>query len=423
MQDTFLESVEILNTVINKSNQSKSILQLISTPELQTIVNFPVKMDNGEVKVFFGFRSRYSTLLGPAKGGIRFHPNVNPTLVNKLAFEMMIKCSIAGLPYGGGKGGVVVDPASLSEAELERVSRGYIKAIAHNIGANIDVPAPDVGTNGKIMQYMLNEYETVKNVKEPAVITGKPVDLGGSVFRIEATGYGVAYITNLFAKQHNLQPNATAVAIHGFGNLGSYAAQYLYNMGYKVVAISDMDGGVYNKNGLNVPEILKVYRNSSKGFVTLYSPEMASVIADCTKVTNEELLELDIDVLIPAAIDNVITQTNASNIKAKYIVEGANAPIDNTADEILNQAGKVIIPDVLANSGGVTVSYFEWYQNLHNEKWDEEKVKNALSQSLDKSFNAIYSKQQANQGFTLRESAFLVALDRLSAEIKNRYFT
>jgi glutamate dehydrogenase (NADP+) len=418
--DIFEEALVILNTISKKSNIHKATLSRLSSPELITTVNFPVLMDNGDIKIFTGYRSRYSTILGSAKGGIRFHHKVNLSLVSRLAFEMMIKCAIAGIPFGGGKGGVILDTSTVSNSELERIARGYIKAIAYAIGTDIDVPAPDVGTNATILGYMIDEYEKVKNVKEPAVLTGKPIHLGGSLFRTEATGFGVANITNLFVKKLGKQPQDMKIAVQGFGNVGSFANKFLSELGFKIVAISDVGGGFYNENGIDVNAVFNAYYSPNNKTKSLYDDTLHSITKDYKKIANNDLLELKVDILIPAAIDGVITVDNVNKVKATYIVEGANAPINDEANSILEQKNIQIVPDVLATSGGVIVSYFEWYQNKHNEKWEETKVKARLTEHLQKAFDNMYAIKDKQQEESLRTCAYLNALDLLDkAFLKN----
>ncbi len=420
MIDIFEEALTILNKIAKKSNINKATLDRLSSPELITTVNFPIVMDNGDVKIFTGYRSRYSTLLGSAKGGIRFHHKVNLSLINRLAFEMMIKCAIAGIPFGGGKGGVILDTSTVSSSELERISRGYIKAIAYAIGTDIDVPAPDVGTNATILGYMIDEYEKVKKIKEPAVLTGKPISLGGSLFRTEATGFGVANITNLFVKKLGKKPQDMKIAVQGFGNVGSFANKFLSELGFKIVAISDVGGGFYNENGIDVNAVFNAYYSPNNKTKSLYDETLHSITKDYKKIANNDLLELKVDILIPAAIDGVITANNVKKVKATYIVEGANAPIDDEANNILEQSNVEIVPDVLATSGGVIVSYFEWYQNKHNEKWEEVKVKEKLTEHLQKAFDNMYNIKNKQTQESLRTCAYLNALDLLNtALLKN----
>ena len=420
MSRGFLDSVTTLKNVVKILKTSDEVSQFISGPEQLLTVTFPVKMDDGSVKMFTGYRARYSTVLGPAKGGIRFHPRVTDKLIVKLSFEMAIKCAIAGLPFGGGKGGVVVDVAKLSSNELERLSRAYIRAIASDIGAHIDVPAPDMGTNATIISYMLDEYEKIFDQKEPAVITGKPVSLGGSVFRTEATGYGVHMITRFFCEKYNIDPKNTTVAVQGFGNLGSYTVEFLHKAGFKIVAITDAKGGFYNKNGLDVPELLEIIRKSKNKRLFLFDSQLEECFEGSRKIDNDEIISLNVDILIPGAIDGVITEDNAESVKAKYIIEGANLAITEGAEKILIEQNIEVLPDVLCNSGGVTVSYFEWVQNIENEQWDEEKVKKSLEVSMKKAFDTIYFMKNEYPEMTLRESAYAVALNSLVKEIKQR---
>ena len=323
-----------------------------------------MKLDSGDIRYFTGYRVQYNDALGPTKGGIRFHPDVNLEEIKTLAFLMTLKCAVIGLPYGGAKGGVMIEPSRFSKEELERVSRGYIREIRHFIGPQIDIPAPDVNTNSQIMAWMLDEYEKLEGKHVPGVLTGKPILLGGSKAREFSTSMGGAYVLHEMVDSFDMKPKNTTVAVQGFGNVGMHIARILDEWGYKVVAVSDSKSGIYNPKGLKIKDVMKHKEKSGK----------VAKFAGAKEVSNEELLELKVDVLIPAALEDQITKKNAHKIKAKLILEMANAPITPEADEILLDKDIFVIPDILANAGGVVVSYFEWVQNSQNYYWSEKVV-------------------------------------------------
>lgn len=413
LDNIFHDSVNLLNKLGKESGIDPLVLSCVSQPELLTEVNFPVKMDDGQIRIFKGYRSRYSTVLGTAKGGIRFHQDVSQGEVNSLAMWMMIKNSLVGIPYGGGKGGVIVDARTLSQNELERVSRGYVRAIFDVIGEKLDVPAPDVGTNPMVMTWMINEYNTINREPSIGTFTGKPIDIGGSLFRTEATGYGSYVITKLLSEKVGLAPKNTKVAVQGLGNVGYYLAKFLYEEGYKVVAVSDVDGAIYNENGLDIPSIYKELSTAGQG------ASVKTVKVDAKHIDNKELLELDVDILLPAAIENVITTENADRIKAKYIVEAANGPVEPAANEILEKKGIIVAPDVLVNAGGVVVSYFEWIQNLSFYYWDEDEVKEKLIRIMTKAFNRVWKNKETRK-VSMRSAAYAISLTRIESAIKTK---
>jgi glutamate dehydrogenase len=405
MTNTQNEMLKTAQELIKKTGQKLNLAQeeidFIIQPDRVIEVKVPIKMDNGVVKTFVGYRSQHNNVLGPYKGGIRFHQNVSREEVIALSILMTLKCAANNLPLGGGKGGVIVNPKELSEEELERLSRTYAQKITPFIGEDIDVPAPDVNTDGKIMMWMLDEYEKTIGKKSPATFTGKPVEFGGSLGRTEATGRGGVIVMENLLK--TLNKDYQTIAVQGFGNVGYYFAQIAYEKGYKVVALSDSKGGIYNENGLNPQEVMKV------------KEETGSVInfKDGKVISNEELLGLPVDVLVPAALENVITKDNASKIQAKVIIEMANGPITEEAYPILESKGIISAPDILANGGGVIVSYFEWLQNKKNEKWSEDEVNQKLEEQLTTSFNEIY---QISKEFntSLKEAAFISALKKIT---------
>lgn len=407
----------------------------LSLPEKIISVNFPVKMDNGEVRFFHGYRVQFNSLLGPYKGGIRFHPQVEMEEVKALAFWMMIKCAVAGIPMGGGKGGVAVDPKKLSEKELERLSRAYVRTIAADIGPEIDVPAPDVNTNPKIMQWMVDEFIKVKSKDQEsklskkeisylmATFTGKPVEFGGSLGRTEATGKGGFYVLQALLRKikvsSDFQKTKPTVAVQGFGNVGYYIAKFLYEAGFRIVALSDSKGGIMvsdlRKESFN-PELVLACKKEKRSLRGCYCVNSVCDAGKGKIISNEELLLLPVDILIPAALENQITRENADKIKAKIILEMANGPTTSEADEILNKKGITVIPDVLANSGGVTVSYFEWEQNIQGEKWSEEKVNKRLEEKMTQAAQRVWEIAQ-NKKTDLRTAAFISAIERLIQRI------
>ncbi|MFP3213862.1 MAG: Glu/Leu/Phe/Val dehydrogenase [Nitrososphaeria archaeon] len=391
-------------------NLEEDIREILSHPQREVQVSLPVRMDNGKIKVFIGYRVQHNNARGPYKGGIRYHPNVSLDEVRALAMWMTWKTAVLDLPLGGAKGGIVCDPKTLSPGEIERLTRRYAYAISGIIGPYEDVPAPDVYTGPQHMAWIMDTYSILKGHLEPGVITGKPVEVGGSLGRNDSTSRGVAIVVAEAARKLNINIKGATVAIQGFGNVGSNAAIIMAKeYGMKVVAVSDSKGGIYNKSGLNVEKVLAEKEKS--GTVTTYK--------DAEKITNDELLTLDVDVLVPAALEQVITKDNAEKIKAKIIGEGANGPTTPEADEILYQKGTMVIPDILANSGGVTVSYFEWVQNLERLQWPLEEVNKMLEQKMVKAFNDVYEASKKYKT-DMRTAALTVAVSRVSQAIKLR---
>ena len=384
----------------------------VKYPERELKVYIPVKMDDGSTKVFEGYRVQHSSVRGPCKGGIRYHQDVNRNEVKALSAWMSFKCAVADIPYGGGKGGIKVNPGELSQGELERLTRGFTEKIAPIIGEKRDIPAPDVGTNGTVMGWMMDTYSSLEGTSVPGVVTGKPVEIGGSLGRNEATGRGVMLNAKAILKKYNLPVQGTTVAVQGMGNVGSISADLMHEQGYKVVAVSDVSGGVYCASGLNIPEII-AFLDKGKRLLKDYSAEGVS------HITNAELLVCDAYILVPAALENQINETNAGDIKAKLIIEGANGPTTAEADAILASRGIVVVPDILANSGGVVVSYFEWVQNLQRYYWTEEEVNQKLEVAMTKAFNAVYDRAIALDT-TLRLGAYAVALERIVTAKKLR---
>ncbi|NEW08581.1 Glu/Leu/Phe/Val dehydrogenase [Paenibacillus sp. SYP-B3998] len=398
----------VIQAALDKMGCAESLYELLKEPLRLLTVRIPVKMDDGSVKVFTGYRAQHNDAVGPTKGGIRFHPGVTEDEVKALSMWMTIKCGIADLPYGGGKGGIQCDPRTLSFGELERLSRGYVRAISQLVGPTKDIPAPDVFTNSQIMAWMMDEYSRIREFDSPGFITGKPLVLGGSIGRESSTAMGVVLLLREAAHVAGIPIEGARVIIQGFGNAGSFLAQFLHEAGAKVVGISDAQGALYDPEGLDVQYLLD--RRDSFGTVTNLFPNA---------ISNQELLIQDCDILVPAAIENQITEDNAPDIKAKILVEAANGPTTLKATEILTNKGVLIVPDVLASSGGVIVSYFEWVQNNQGYYWNEEEVNEKLQQILKKSFNNVYQLSLQKQ-VDMRLAAYIVGLKRMVEAIKWR---
>ena len=413
--DVFNDALIRVRSYGEAAGVSGEVLDLLMHANSLVQASLPVRMDDGSTQYFTGFRCRYNSTLGPTKGGIRFHPGVTMAEVQALALWMTIKCAVAGLPYGGGKGGVIVDPKALSPMELERLSRAYMRAMADVIGPHTDIPAPDVYTNARIMGWMMDEYEAITRTKAPAVITGKPIRLGGSLGRDDATGRGAFLCIQELAKRRQLEPEKTTVAVQGFGNGGYHVVRLLQDAGYRIVAISDSKGGIYSRDGFDVASIFKI-KHESRRLQAVYCDQSVCELVDHDSISNEELLALDVDILIPAALEGVITEKNAPSIKAPYIVEIANGPIESGADTILEKNATVVIPDVLANAGGVTVSYFEWVQNLQGYRWTLDEVHARLSDVMVSAFGEIWELAE-DKGLSVRSAAYAFALRRIGEAI------
>jgi len=384
--------------------------QMLRRPWRELAVQVPVRMDDGRIEVFNGYRVQHNGARGPYKGGVRFHPEADQEEVRALASLMTWKTALMGLPYGGAKGGVQCDPKQLSEGELNRLTRRYTINIEHLLGPNRDIPAPDLGTNSQIMAWMMDAYGQLHG-HSPAIVTGKPVELGGSLGRESATGQGVAYILQVAASDLGLNLQDVGVVIQGCGNVGSWAARLLHQNGCRVIAVSDVAGGIYNPRGLDIPRLAE-HKMAGSSVVEFSGGE---------GISNTEVLELQCDVLIPAAIDNVITARNASKVKAKVVLEAANHPITVEADNILNDRGIVVLPDILVNAGGVTVSYFEWTQNLQEYRWEEDRVNEELRKVIVRAYRAVHEKARAD-GITYREAAFEIGVGRVAQAINLRGF-
>ncbi len=391
-------------------NLDEGIHKILAKPKRVLTVSLPVKMDDGRIEVFTGFRSQHNDARGPFKGGIRYHPQVTIEEVMALSMWMTWKCAVVGIPLGGGKGGIICNPKNMSNSELERMTRRYAYAISDIIGPYTDIPAPDVYTGGQEMAWIMDTYSTLKgNRGEPALITGKPLPIGGSLGRTEATGRGLSFTVREAAKKQNINMNEAIVVVQGFGNAGQYAAQLVEEQGAKIIAVSDTQGAIINKNGFNVNELIKfkLENKSIRGF------------PGATEINNDELLTTECTILIPAALENQITKDNASRIKTKIVAEAANGPTTPEADQIFYENNILVIPDVLANSGGVTVSYFEWLQNLRREYWSEAEVNERLDVIMTKAFAEVYDAHQ-KYNTNMRTASIALAVNRVAEAIKLR---
>lgn len=399
---------EIISEALNKLGFDEGMYDLIKEPLRMLTVRIPVKMDDGSVKTFTGYRAQHNDAVGPTKGGVRFHPDVDEDEVTALSMWMTLKCGIVDLPYGGGKGGIVCDPRQMSIHEVERLSRGYVRAISQIVGPTKDIPAPDVFTNSQIMAWMMDEYSQMDEFNSPGFITGKPIVLGGSQGRDRSTALGVVIAIEEAAKKRGKTIEGSRFVIQGFGNAGSFLAKFLYDKGAKIVGISDAYGALHDPEGLDIDYLLD--RRDSFGTVT-------NLFEDT--ITNKELFEIDCDILVPAAIANQITEENAHDIKAEIIVEAANGPTTMGATKILSERGILLVPDVLASAGGVTVSYFEWVQNNQGYYWSEEEVNEKLREKLVKAFDTIYNLSE-NRKIDMRLAAYIVGLKRTAEAARYR---
>jgi len=382
-------------------------------PERELKVSFPVRMDDGTVKMYEGYRVQHSSSRGPCKGGIRYHQDSDENEVKALAAWMTFKCAVVGIPYGGAKGAVKVDPSTLSRGELERLTRRFTAMIAPMLGPERDIPAPDINTNGEIMAWIMDTYSMLKGYAIPGVVTGKPLDIGGSLGRPEATGRGVMITTREILKKLNMPVEKTRVAIQGMGNVGSVSAKLLDEQGAVVIAVSDVSGGIYRESGLDIPDILRFLAAKRGNMLKDYEQSGVS------HITNQELLTIKTDVLIPAAMENQINGDNAANIQAKLIIEGANGPTTVEADKILEEKGIIVVPDILANAGGVIVSYFEWVQNIQSLMWDEDEISKAQARIMCKAIETVYENYR-EKNISLRTSAYMIALKKLVTAKKTR---
>ncbi len=406
--DVLASTQTIIREALDKLGYSEDVYELLKEPLRMITVKIPVRMDDGTTKVFTGYRAQHNDAAGPTKGGIRFHPNVTEREVKALSIWMSLKCGIVDLPYGGGKGGIVCDPRTMSFRELEALSRGYVRAISQLVGPTKDIPAPDVFTNSQIMAWMMDEYSRIDEFNSPGFITGKPLVLGGSHGRDSATAKGVTICIREATKKQGFQLEGARVVVQGFGNAGGFLSKFMHDAGAKVIGISDAYGALYDPDGLDIDYLLD--KRDSFGTVTnLFK----------NTISNQELLELDCDILIPAAIENQITEENAHRIKANIIVEAANGPTTLEATKILTERGKLIVPDVLASAGGVTVSYFEWVQNNQGYYWSEEEVEEKLEKIIVRAFNNVYNTA-ATRKINMRLAAYMVGVRKLAEACRFR---
>ncbi|RYU75812.1 Glu/Leu/Phe/Val family dehydrogenase [Hymenobacter persicinus] len=407
-----------LESMMSRFNVATEILGLdeetynvLKAPDKQVIVHIPVTMDNGKVRVFEGYRVVHNTILGPSKGGIRYDKNVHLDEVKALAAWMTWKCAVVDIPYGGAKGGIICEPTTMSAGEIERLTRGYTLALKDVFGPDKDIPAPDMGTGPREMAWLMDEFSKTVGATSPAVVTGKPLVMGGSLGRTEATGRGVMVSALAAMKKLGMDPKKATAAVQGFGNVGSWAAKLLCEQGVTIKAVSDVSGAYWNENGINIDEAI-AYKNEHKGRLDGFQGAVLMENAD-------DLLTTDVDVLVPAAVEDVINEHNAHNIKAKLIVEGANGPTSASADPIINEKGIMVVPDILANSGGVTVSYFEWVQNRQGFKWTEEMVTERADRIMSDAFEKVYATSQKYK-IPMRIAAYVVAIDKVAQTYKFR---
>lgn len=419
MSDIFSDAQTHLTEVLKYVELADDIRERLAHPKFSITVSIPLRMDDGSLRVFTGYRVQFDDTRGPTKGGVRFHPDVSLDEVTTLSFWMTIKCAVAGLPFGGAKGGISVNAKELSNLELERLSRGYIRAIADVIGPKRDIPAPDMYTNATIMGWMSDEYNQIKREQLPGVITGKPVHLGGSLGREAATGQGALYVLQQWSQRQNIQPKQTTIAVQGFGNAGYQFARLAQQAGFRIVALSDSKGALFSEDGLDVDKIMQHKRTRRELKAMLYCDASVCEEAEHTTLSNEELLELNVDVLVLAAMENQITAENANRIQTTQIIEIANGPIDSQADAILSSRNIPVLPDVLVNSGGVTVSYFEWVQNRAGYYWSENEVNEKLKVIMDNEANIIFDLA-TDKKTSLRTAAYIHGVQRIAGAISEK---
>ncbi|NIC05810.1 Glu/Leu/Phe/Val family dehydrogenase [Billgrantia bachuensis] len=388
-------------------------------PTLALQVSVPVRMDDGSLKVFTGWRVQYNDTLGPAKGGIRFHPGVNQEEVTTLSFWMAVKCAVVDLPYGGGKGGVKVDPKQLSRLELERLSRSYVRAIADIMGPDRDIPAPDVNTNPTVMGWMADEFDHLARGKVPAAITGKPPALGGSLGRVAATGRGALHVLDLWAAREQRRPEETTLAIQGFGNAAYHFARLAQERGYRIVAVSDSQGAIYSREGLDPDPIMEQKTQNQRLHDMVYCDDSVCIAEDVEPIERDELLTLEADVLVLAALENQVHEDNVDQVKAGALLEIANGPVTSRADARLEERGVPVLPDVLANTGGVIVSYYEWVQNRSGERWAEEEVNSRLAKRLERQSQLVFERAEREE-ISYRKAAYRQGIERIARAIQLR---
>lgn len=411
----FQDALSQLDLAAQYSHADPETIKRLKYPQSTLEVSIPVRMDDGSLQIFPGYRVRHNNSRGPTKGGIRFHPNVNLDEVRALAFWMTLKCALVGLPFGGAKGGITVDPKKLSRLEVERLSRGFIEQTVNFIGPHTDIPAPDVYTNARIMGWMMDEYSKIMRSHTPGVITGKPIELGGSVGRDDATGRGAYYCIKELERHCGWNPADIRVAVQGFGNAGQHVAALLHRDGYRIVAVSDSQGAIYRDKGFDVPSLIHMKKETQR-VQAVYCEGSVCEMVPAEHIANEALLALDVDLLIPAALESAIRQDNVAAIKAPVIVEVANGPITSKADAALFERGVLVVPDILANAGGVTVSYFEWVQNKNGYYWTVEEVHERLHRIMEREFNHVYGLMSEHH-ISMRTAAYVHALNRLDDAI------
>lgn len=406
----FQDAIKQLEEAAKIMGLDPNVAERLKYPKRALQVSVPIRLDDGTVKTFIGYRVQHNLSLGPGKGGIRYHPGVDLSETAGLAMLMTFKCALVGLPYGGAKGGICVDPTLLSRQELQALTRRYATEINMIIGPHVDIPAPDIGTDGQTMAWFMDTYSQIKGYTVPAVVTGKPIDIGGSLGRAESTGKGVAFCINFAAEKLGMTINAkTTVAIHGFGKVAIPAAYDLKAQGAKIVAVSDVSGGIYNKDGLDIEKCEKWVKEN----------RVLKGMPGVEHISNEELFALDVDILIPAAIDGVITKDNAHKVKAKIIAEGANGPLTKEAVDIVTKNGALVIPDILCNAGGVVVSYFEWVQGLQSFFWDLDEINSKLHDTLKSAFDNVYQVSK-EYNVNMKSAALIAAIKRLEKAMKLR---
>jgi glutamate dehydrogenase (NADP+) len=409
----FTKACQRIKDVVPYLQLSEDMLERIQSPKSVLVVSIPVRMDSCDLKIFQGYRIRYNDTRGPTIGGTWYHPNVSVDALQSLALWMTFKCAAMDLPFGGAKGGITVNAKELSTFELERLSRGYVDAIADFIGPDVDIPTPGLYTNQMIMGWMMDQYSTLKREYAPGAIIGKPLSMGGSLGRETGGAFGAFFVIQKLLPKLSLKNDPLTVAIQGFGNAGANIAELLYNAGFKIIAVSDSKGGIYSPKGLNIPE-LRHYKESTRQLKAVYCEgTVCNILAEHQAITNEDVLTLDADILIPAALEDQITEENADKVRAKVIFELANGPLSPEADEILNQKGVTVVPDIIVNAGAVTVNYLEWVQNRSGDYWPLNKVNKHLKEKMEKELEYVWALAESKSK-TLRSASYIHAFNRLS---------